>query len=65
MAEAATKLPEKTERKAEPTSTLRGWRPFEALHREIDRLFDEFGGAFGVLRSVARSSISSRSGDAN
>jgi len=24
MAEAATKLPEKTEKKAEPTSTLRG-----------------------------------------
>ena len=52
MAEAATKLPEK---KAEPTSTLRGWRPFEVLHREIDRLFDDFGGGF--WRSPFRRSV--------
>ena len=52
MAEAATKLPEK---KAEPTSTLSGWRPFEALHREIDRLFDDFGGGF--WRSPFRRSV--------
>ena len=46
MAEAATKLPVKTEKKAEQTSALREWRPFEALHRGIDRLFDDFGGGF-------------------
>jgi hypothetical protein len=23
-----------------------GWRPFESLRREIDRLFDDFGGGF-------------------
>ena len=47
MTEAATKLSVKTEeKKAEPTSALREWRPFEALHREIDRLFDDFGAGF-------------------
>ena len=47
MAEAATKLSVKTEdKKMEPTSAVREWRPFEALHREIDRLFDDFGGGF-------------------
>jgi HSP20 family protein len=46
MAEAATKLPVKTPGKTEPTSALREWRPFEALHREIDRVFNDFGTAF-------------------
>jgi HSP20 family protein len=56
MAEAATKLPLKTEeKKAEPTSAVREWRPFEALHREIDRLFDDFGGGF--WRSPFRRSV--------
>ncbi len=41
MAEQASKVPVKTE-KAAP-STLRSWHPFESLHREIDRLFDDFG----------------------
>lgn len=41
MAEA-TKLPVKTEKT--PASTPRPWRPFESLHREIDRLFDDFDG---------------------
>ena len=66
MAETASKPPLKTEeKKAEPTSAVREWRPFEALHREIDRLFDDFGEGFCVLHSVAPCSISSRSGDAN
>jgi HSP20 family protein len=51
MAEAATKLPLK---KSEPTSALREWRPFETLHREIDRLFEDFGG--GSWRSPFRRS---------
>jgi HSP20 family protein len=56
MAEAASKLPLKTEeKKAEPTSAVRERRPFEALHREIDRLFDDFGGGF--WRSPFRRSV--------
>ena len=43
MAEAATKLPVKTEQTtAKPASSLQAWPPFENLHREIDRLFDNF-----------------------
>jgi HSP20 family protein len=42
MAEAITKLPVKTEKQA--ASTLKPWRPFESLRREIDRLFDDFDG---------------------
>lgn len=47
MAEAATKLPVKTEQKgAEKTAAPQAWHPFETLHREIDRLFDDFGRDF-------------------
>ena len=41
MAEAATKLPLKTE-KAKKETALHPWHPFENLRSEIDRLFDEF-----------------------
>jgi HSP20 family protein len=41
MAEAATKLPVKTEKK-EAEAPRREWEPFEALRREVDRLFDDF-----------------------
>jgi HSP20 family protein len=54
MAEIPTKLSVKTE-KTEPASAMREWRPFEALHREIDRLFDDFGGGF--WRSPFRRSV--------
>lgn len=44
MAEAATKLPVKTEQKGEEKAAVpQAWQPFESLHREIDRLFDDFG----------------------
>ncbi len=43
MAETTTKLPVKTEQKAPVPQT---WRPFETLRREVDRLFDDFGGDF-------------------
>jgi HSP20 family protein len=44
MAEGATKLPVKSEKKpSEPTSAMQAWRPVESLRREIDRLFDDFG----------------------
>ncbi|WP_157016687.1 MULTISPECIES: Hsp20/alpha crystallin family protein [Phyllobacteriaceae] len=39
MAEAATKLPVKSEKSTTPAE---GWAPFESLRREIDRLFDDF-----------------------
>ena len=43
MAEAATKLPLKTdEKKPESSSAPAEWRPFESLRREVDRLFDDF-----------------------
>jgi HSP20 family protein len=46
MAEAVTKLPVKAEKTTESPTSLEAWRPFESLHREIDRLFDEFGRDF-------------------
>jgi HSP20 family protein len=54
MAETATKLPVKTEAKG--SGRLPGvqeWHPFEGLHRQIDRLFDDFGR--GLWRSPFRS----------
>jgi HSP20 family protein len=41
MAENVTRLPVK--REAMEPSFTRAWHPFESLHREIDRLFDDFG----------------------
>jgi HSP20 family protein len=44
MAEVTSKVPVK---KSEETSgAVQAWRPFETLHREIDRLFDDFGRDF-------------------
>ncbi len=43
MAETITKLPVKTEEKKAATA-FRPWRPFENLRREIDRVFEDFGG---------------------
>lgn len=40
MAEAATKLPVKTENTTAPVE--RDWMPFETLRREVDRLFNDF-----------------------
>jgi HSP20 family protein len=43
MAEAASKVPVKTEQKARERATaLQAWRPFESLRSEIDRLFEDF-----------------------
>jgi HSP20 family protein len=44
MAETATKLPIKTEKKAPAAPTPAVWAPLEALHGEINRLFETFGG---------------------
>ncbi len=47
MAEAAGKAPMKTEEKApERATALQAWRPFESLHGEIDRLFEDFDREF-------------------
>jgi HSP20 family protein len=46
MAEAATKLPVKTETKGQQSAALQAWHPFETLHHEIDRLFDDLGRGF-------------------
>ena len=56
MAEAATKMPVKTEQKASEVKSpaLQAWHPFEALHREVDRLFEDFGRNF--WRAPVRSS---------
>jgi len=56
MAEAATKLPIKTEQKGGSTGgPLQGWRPIENLRREIDRLFEDFDRGF--WRSPFRRSL--------
>jgi len=39
-----TKLPVRTEKSTTPAPSP--WRPFDNLRREIDRLFDDFGGGF-------------------
>ncbi len=44
MAETATKLPVKTERKgSEGALAAQSWRPLENLRREVNRLFEDFG----------------------
>lgn len=42
MAEAATKLPVKTEKSTAPIRSHNWTAPFESLRREVDRLFDDF-----------------------
>lgn len=53
MAEAATKLPVK--QSGDKPSAVQAWHPFETLHREVDRLFEDFGRDF--WRSPFRRSI--------
>jgi HSP20 family protein len=48
MAEASSKAPVKSETSRSPEI----WRPFDSLRREVDRLFDDFGG--GLWRSPFR-----------
>ena len=45
MAEAATKLPVKTEAPTTPSKVLE-WRPFESLRTQVDRLFRDFETGF-------------------
>jgi HSP20 family protein len=46
MAEATTKLPVKAEERPAPLESALAWRPFEALRREVDRIFEDFDQGF-------------------
>ena len=46
MAEAATKLPVKTEASSTPPSRVLEWRPFDGLRNQVDRLFRDFETGF-------------------
>jgi len=46
MAEAATKLPVKTEAPSTAPSRVLEWRPFEGLRNQVDRLFRDFETGF-------------------
>jgi len=43
MAQTASKVPVTQEKASVTSPSLQPWQPLESLHREIDRLFDEFG----------------------
>jgi HSP20 family protein len=43
MARTASKVPVTQEKSTVVPPTLQPWQPLESLHREIDRLFGEFG----------------------
>lgn len=49
MAEAATKLPLKTESKGAPAPPDE-WEGLAALRRQVDRLFEDFGRGWGLWR---------------
>jgi HSP20 family protein len=46
MAEAATKLPVRTEASSTTPSRVLEWRPFEGLRNQVDRLFRDFESGF-------------------
>jgi HSP20 family protein len=57
MVETATRLPIKTEARTPTPATTTAWQPFEDLHRQVDRLFEDFGHGswFRPLSSIERS----------
>ncbi len=55
MAEAATKLPVKTEVKNPASATSGGWYTLDRLRQEVDRLFDNFPSA--MTRPTFRSPL--------
>ncbi len=55
MAESASKVPVQSEK---PSSRVpQQWEPFEGLRREMDRLFDDFTGAFWGRSPFAPSAL--------
>jgi HSP20 family protein len=55
MREAVTKLPVKMSETGKGVATRQSWQPFESLRREVDRLFDDFGG--GIWSTPFRRSM--------
>jgi HSP20 family protein len=53
MPESVTKLPAKQETAAPATRRMSFWEPFEALHKEVDRIFEDFTSGFG-RRALSR-----------
>jgi len=63
MAEAASKVPVRTEQKApERATAVQAWPPLESLRREVDRLFEDFDRGSWTSPFRAQFSISSHSG---
>jgi HSP20 family protein len=57
MADAPSKVAAKHEEtEASQSTALRSWQPFDALRREMDRLFDDFGRGF-LPATFRRSSL--------
>jgi HSP20 family protein len=46
MAQTASKVPVTKEQPSVASPALQPWQPLESLHRQIDRLFDDFGRSF-------------------
>jgi len=46
MAQNVSKVPVRQEKHSVSSPALQPWQPIESLHREIDRLFDDFGRDF-------------------
>jgi HSP20 family protein len=46
MAQTQSKVPVTQEKPSVSSPALQPWQPLESLHREIDRLFDDFGHGF-------------------
>jgi HSP20 family protein len=46
MAQNVSKVPVTQEKRSVSSPALQPWQPLENLHREIDRLFDDFGRGF-------------------
>lgn len=62
MAEAATKLPLKTEAKGAPVAAPDEWEGLSALRRQVDRLFEDFGRGWGLWRPFGGSLLDFKSG---
>jgi HSP20 family protein len=43
MAQTVSKVPVTQEKRSVSSPSLQPWEPLESLHRQIDRLFDDFG----------------------
>lgn len=49
MAQTASKVPVTQEKNTAAPPALQAWQPFESLHREIDRIFDDFGRGWSMF----------------